>query len=182
MSDDWRPVPGYERLYEVNDLGQVRSCRRTTSYVWMGKPKTMTKRPKILAPWKDKDGYLRYKLTDTNRVMRVMFAHRAVALAFIPNPHGLPQVAHLNHDPADNRLENLKWASNAENHQDSVTVNRYAAAGPDHTNKRLMTPELVREMRALYAAGDGPAVIARKYEMRIETVTKIVKRQRWIHV
>src|SRR5215475_13749569 len=167
MSDEWHPIPGYERLYEVNRAGQVRSLDRVSRFRWRGHHRVMTKKGKILSPWKDRDGYLRYKLTDMKGATHVMQSHRAVALAFISNPHGLPQVAHLNHDPADNRVENLKWTTHIENHQDSVTVHRYAAAGPDHTKKRLMTPELVREMRSLYAAGDGPAAIARKYEMRI---------------
>ena len=44
--------------------------------------------------------------------------HQAVAKAFIPNPENKPQVCHINDDPSDYRLENLKWGTNRENHTD----------------------------------------------------------------
>ena len=181
-AERWRPIAGYERLYEASDLGQVRSLGREMTYMWRGQLKTSTKPAKVLAPYEDKDGYLRYKLADASGKVRNVGAHQAVALAFISNPHGLPQVAHLDHNRKNNIPSNLKWATNAENHQDSVVVHRYASSGPVKDGKRTMTAEIVLDIRARYAAGEGMAQIARALEMRIETVTKIAKRQRWIHI
>ena len=181
-TEEWLPIRGYEGLYEASNLGRVRSLGRTVTHIWRGKPKTITRPEKMLAPYEDEDGYLRLRLCNEAGKPRNVGVHRAVALAFIPNPHGLPQVAHLDHDRKNNAPGNLKWATNAENHQDSVVVHRYAGSGPVKDGKRTMTAEIVLDIRARYAAGDGLAQIARALEMRIETVTKIAKRQRWIHI
>jgi hypothetical protein len=52
--------------------------------------------------------------------------HRLVALAWIPNPEGLPVVRHLNNDPSDNRVENLAWGTYRQNSSDWTTAYRAA--------------------------------------------------------
>jgi hypothetical protein len=43
--------------------------------------------------------------------------HRLIAMAFIPNPNNLPCVDHINNIKTDNRVENLRWCSHSQNHQ-----------------------------------------------------------------
>lgn len=69
---------------------------------------------RIMAQYKDRDGYL-YVLLTNQKQRKKHFVHRLVANAFIPNPESKPQVNHINGSKSDNTLNNLEWASNSEN-------------------------------------------------------------------
>lgn len=99
----WKPVPGYEGLYEVSSHGKVKSLN------YRGKGKQ-----EVLKPAKDKKGYLRVTLT-MDGVHTTFQVHRLVALAFIPNPGNLPQVNHMDKDPGNNRVDNLEWCTGTYN-------------------------------------------------------------------
>lgn len=58
--------------------------------------------------------------------------HRLVALVYIPNPDNLPVVMHLNDDPTDNRVENLKWGTQKQNVKDAINKGRLKLKGKDN--------------------------------------------------
>jgi len=184
MLEEWRPMPGYSGLYEVSNLGRIRSLDRTVIYRPRGwiKTKTALKKGKVLSPEVDKDGYLRFRLSGENGEQRKFGAHQAVALTFIPNPYGFPEVAHIDHDRKNNRSDNLKWATRGGNHSDSVIENRYSRAGPNIGTKRTFTADEVRQIRARFAAGERQSDIAKSLGIRQEQVRKLVMRERWSHL
>ena len=96
--EEWRDVPGYEGLYQVSSLGQIKSLVRRAE--------------KILSCRKNEWGYLETPpLAGSRKMYRV---HRLVALTFIPNPDNKLEVDHINRIPDDNRVENLRWANRSE--------------------------------------------------------------------
>ena len=98
MQETWKDIAGYEGLYQVSDLGRVRSLNyHHTSEV------------RILKPSKDRKGYLLVKLCK-NGVRKTLKVHRLVALAFVEGYDLVNnQVNHINEDKSDNRAINLEW-------------------------------------------------------------------------
>jgi len=94
----YKPVTGYEDLYEISDFGNVRNC----------------KTGRILKGSERKNGYLcvHFYVNGKNKFYLI---HRLVALTFLENPENKPSVDHIDRNKQNNRLENLKWCTNSEN-------------------------------------------------------------------
>lgn len=119
MEEVWRPVVGYEGLYEVSNLGRIRSLDR---YVGKRLFKSQTLKPKT-----DRYGYLVVDLRSHSK-HKSKTIHRLVAEAFLPNPGNLPQVNHKNEDKTDNRVENLEWCSCEYNINYGTSLKRRAGS------------------------------------------------------
>lgn len=100
MKEIWKDIKGYEGLYQVSNLGRVKSTRRN--------------KEKIMKPNKGKKGYLRLNFT-INYKSKSFQVHRLVAKAFIPNPGNLPEVNHIDGNKANNNIKNLEWVTSKEN-------------------------------------------------------------------
>lgn len=108
-TEEWRAVAGYEGLYEVSNLGRVRSLDR---YIRHNCRPYLIK-GRILKNTKGEYYYV--NLHDVNGTPKKHKVHRLVANAFIPNPENLPQINHKNEDKMDNRVENLEWITAQDN-------------------------------------------------------------------
>lgn len=112
--EEWKPVVNFEKLYEVSNLGNVRSLQ------YHGK-----KRIKIMSLSSDKLGYKLVKLRDwNNNIVGSYKVHRLVAQAFIPNPDNKEQVDHIDTNPSNNIVSNLRWATPLENQNNPITLSR----------------------------------------------------------
>ena len=111
MNKDWRDVAGYEGLYQVNELGEVRSLAHSV----IGSYGKLHPYPgKVLKPTKDRKGYLYVDLSKQGKRQKYK-VHRLVATAFIPNPHNYPQVNHIDHVVDNNNVDNLEWCTDEYN-------------------------------------------------------------------
>lgn len=111
MKEIFKPVVGFEDSYIVSNLGNVISLDR---YVNHRHGKQLKKSRKIGHSGKFCQGYVRVDLC-RNNISLMIFAHRLVAIAFIPNPLNKPYINHINSIRNDNRVENLEWATAKEN-------------------------------------------------------------------
>lgn len=117
--ENWKPVVGYEGLYEVSDLGRVRSIEQRRVIMRNGYPVNMRYPATILKPQKLRHGYvgvwLYGKDTVAGKTGKQFSVHRLVAKAFCENPNGYNEVNHKNEVKWDNRAENLEWCTHKEN-------------------------------------------------------------------
>ena len=97
----WKPVVGYEGLYEVSSLGRVRSLDR-----YDGRNHFIKGR--ILKLNDGGRGYLDVQLCSNGKVKHHL-VHRMVAESFIQNPDNLPQVNHRDENPSNDNVDNLEW-------------------------------------------------------------------------
>jgi hypothetical protein len=111
MTEIWKDIEGYEGLYQVSNSGKVKALFKI---VQRTRKQVQTYPEKILKPNTCHKGYCRVSLHNTKKA-KTHSVHRLVALAFIPNPEGKPQVNHINGIKSDNSISNLEWVTNAEN-------------------------------------------------------------------
>jgi hypothetical protein len=103
----WKDVKGYEGLYQVSNLGRVKSFREGSKF---GKQKEY-----ILKPWLINSGYHVVMLYKEDRSKRKYQLHRLVAETFIPNPENLPCVNHKDENKINNEVSNLEWCTYSYN-------------------------------------------------------------------
>lgn len=103
----WKDVVGYEGLYQVSSLGNVKSL----DYLIIDtRKRKYIKKGKMLKQGIDKYGYY-YVHLYKNNIFKYKLVHRLVAEAFIPNPNNLQQINHKNEIKTDNKVENLEFCN-----------------------------------------------------------------------
>lgn len=117
MTERWLPVVGFEGLYEVSDLGRVRSLDAVQSYTSKGRVKYRRRVGRVLRPGVMKSGHMVVVL---GRAAGSRLVHRLVLEAFAgPATEVAAWCRHLDDNPANNRLSNLRWGTPNENLEDS---------------------------------------------------------------
>lgn len=107
MEETWKPIEGYEGLYEVSSLGRIRRLKFVNTHGYQDK---IT----ILKLQHRKNGYMQVILHDKERSSECL-VHRLVARAFLPRVDGKEFVNHKDGNKANNRVDNLEWCTRSEN-------------------------------------------------------------------
>ena len=115
----WKDIKGYEGIYQVSNLGRIKSLKYGKEVIMKPKPNT--------------HGYIRVSITMHNKKKSIA-VHRLVAETFIPNPDNKPCIDHINTNRADNRVENLRWVTYSENSYNPITNKRNSIANTGASN------------------------------------------------
>ena len=122
MIELWKDIKNYEGLYQVSNLGNVKSVDR---YVYAGdnsnhKYQHIKERNLKLSGG---DKYIQVILCKNGKI-KAFLVHRLVAEAFIPNPDNLPCINHKDENPKNNQVENLEWCTYKYNNEYNGRINK----------------------------------------------------------
>ena len=182
MIEEWRPIEGYEGLYEVSNTGQVRSLDKYDSM-------NRFLRGRILRLFTDGLGYLRAQLY-SNSKRKSFLVHRLVAQAFIPNPDNLPQVNHRDENPSNDNVDNLEWCDGKYNVNYGTRIDRirdirlkngtYTGLSKEEYRKKRYQEkkDKINERRREYYRENREKICERQKEYNHKNREKINERQK----
>lgn len=102
MKEIWKDIPNYEGLYQISNLGRVKSFRQSSKFHKASEY--------ILKSALANNGYCQVTLYNNTRKKKFL-VHRLVAEAFIPNPNNYPHINHKDENPSNNAVDNLEWCT-----------------------------------------------------------------------
>jgi hypothetical protein len=166
--ETWKPVLGYEGIYEASDWGRIKSLKKIPH--------------RILRPGPHTGGYQMVGLNNRIKTMRTV--HRIVCAAFFgPIPEGM-EINHKNGNKKDNRLSNLELVTPCENTLHSIRVlgNRPGNRSKGEAHHHAAFTE--KEVLWIRGATDihSYAAIARHFGVSRSAIAHIVKRRSWTHI
>ena len=151
MEEIWKPVVGYEGMYEVSNFGRVWSIRRKLFL-----KEDIDKRKN--------HHYHRVTLSKNGKTERIT-VHRLVTQAFIPNPDNLPEVNHKDENPANNNVENLEWCDRTYNINYGTRNKRVGESNGKTVYQLTLNGDLIKVWKSSYEAahqlGYGHSLISR---------------------
>ncbi len=175
MIELWKPVVGYEGIYEVSDMGRIRSLSRRV------KCQTGSKviRERILKFQTDRQGRQRvtlFRLGDCE----TLSIHKLVLCAFVGEPSFGEECCHWNGNASDNRLTNLRWDTRVANRVDAHRLGEIPLGEARAFAK--LTANSVRQMRLANNSGRFIKDIAKEFGVSFSTAYKAIRRLKWKHV
>lgn len=147
MQEIWKYIKGFEGMYQVSNLGRVRSVDRFDS---MGR----LHKSDIKAIRDNGHGYKVVQMYKDNKP-KIGYIHRLVATAFIENPDNKPEVHHIDSDRGNNKLENLQWVTSKEN-------NNF----PEHIKSMKKNPNWLKNSKSAMAKAREKAIVVNSYRTR----------------
>lgn len=117
--EEWKPIEGYENIYEISSFGRIKSCKRIIKYK---NGVEHHSKEHIIKPFLSK-GYNRIRLCKNNTQKRFL-VHRLVAKAFIPNPNNYTIINHIDSNRRNNNVNNLEWCTQSHNIKEAYRVGR----------------------------------------------------------
>ena len=133
MEEVWKPIPGYQGLYEVSNFGNIRRNETATEEKSRyGKTRLVTHKARVLKPGKTKRGYLLVVLCGEDG-QKSHTVHRLVASAFCEKVGGCEVVNHIDGNKTNNRADNLEWCTQKYNVHHAIKI------GAKKTRKVVMT-------------------------------------------
>lgn len=126
-------------------------------------------------------GYLKVT-TKVSGVTVNCLAHRAVALAFIPNPENKPTVNHKNAIKTDNRVENLEWSTQKEQIAHSSEMGLRDVKKGEESNLSKYSEDDIRNVCSMIEGGYRNCDISKKLDIKQELISSIRMGRCWQHI
>ena len=173
----WEDVVGWEGLYEVSNLGRVKSLSRV---VKRGEGELRVKEKiRVLVP--NTKGYLQVKLCN-QKIKKYKIVHRLVGECFVENPSEKPCINHKNGIKTDNRAVNLEWCTYRENNLHAIKSGLIGdRTGTNNSNSKLSEDD-VKEIKGHLANGKKLTELAEIYNVTFGLIGHIKSGRIWSHI
>lgn len=112
-------------------------------------------------------------------VTKSVLVNRFIALAFLPNPDGLPEVNHIDGDKRNNAVSNLEWASRKANERHSFKTGLKSTRGSANGRAKLTAADVL-QIRS--RGPEGAVKLAAEYGVTLATIDNVLKGKTWAHV
>lgn len=167
--EEWRPVSGFEGVYDVSNKGRVATYRTRGLIL-------ASSRQRVMLPGRGPNGYLQVTLKKWPQKRQIRI-HRLVLETFVGQcPPGMETI-HLDNNKSNNCVENLKWGTHQEN---------TSAYGSNPFGEKIGTSKLVgsqvREIISRGKTGESHYSIARDFPVNRREISRIISGVRWVWI
>lgn len=146
MKEDWKDIAGYEGLYQISNLGRVKSFRQ-------GK-RNGAKDETFLKLSLNANGYPQVTLYRSPSDRHKFLVHRLVAQAFLANPDNLYAVNHIDENPQNNRVTNLEWCTISYNNAYGTAKIRHSITSGQRVQQFTLNGVLLATYESLHIASE----------------------------
>lgn len=178
MKEIWKDIPGYEGFYQVSNMGNIKSLDR---YIKHQKGGNRLIRGRFMKQQAQKNGYLSVMLQRDSKEKRIS-VHRLVALAFIKNQSGKPEVNHIDGNKLNNFANNLEWCTRVENYKHGRSLNLIKSIKGENNPAAKLNKSQVFDIVNLSKSGYSRKDMAEKYNVSISSIRRILINESWNHI
>lgn len=173
--EDWKDIFGYEGLYKVSNRGIVVGyAKKWLSGRWVNRSRPEREMTQSI----DHKGYFIIGLRKNGK-QKMFKVHRLVAMAFIENPENKPQVNHKDTNKKNNHVDNLEWATSAENMQHAHD-NGFMNLPRGENHKRSKVTEY--DVLAIRSSNEQTGALSKKYNLSKSQIKSIRSKTYWAHI
>ena len=169
MKEIFKDIEGYEGLYQISNLGRVKSFPRNGTY----------KKMRVLKQSKNTQGYWFVNLSKNNK-QKGKVIHRLIAIHFIPNPTNKPYINHKDSDRGNYAISNLEWVTGSENIKHCYRQGNRTQKGENNNHSKL-NPADIKKIRELSKTQSG-VLISSLFNISVATVSQIKNQKTWRHI
>ena len=169
IKEKWKPIKGYEGLYEISNKGRVKSLKLIKNVYTTGhtRANVVIEREKILKPTSNGvGGYLIIGLKKDGK-RKNHYIHRLVANAFIDNPENKSVINHKDYNRENNNASNLEWCTQKENTNYSAHHMKKQHLSKTATGERYIT---YRKKQKLYRVNIKAANVDKSFKTLAEAI------------
>jgi hypothetical protein len=176
--ENWKDINGYEGLYQVSDMGRVKSQPKQ----WIGGKGAIRNHDGKILQSSFNGGYLQVVLQN-NGIKKTIKIHRLVAEAFLPNLENKLEVNHIDTNKSNNKLDNLEWNTRNENMKHASINKCFGERRGEANNSNKVNVNQVIDIRFKYKTLNmSQKDIAKEYGVSSMAIFRIVNNKTWQHV
>jgi len=168
MQEIFKDIKGYEGLYQLSNLGRIKS--------------TIHAKEKFLKVQNQEYEFYPYYTLYKGNGKKNFRIHRLVALHFMPNPFNKPCINHIDGNKNNYSLDNLEWVTHSENTKHAFKIGSMSHVGEKHSRTKLKDADILEIRNLDKTTNYTTKELARKYKITGATIRKIITRETWRHI